>query len=51
MELNYDLFSGVRVDELNSLENSFKADVDGLFHLLQSLPDDQRKVEMLKASQ
>ena len=45
------MFSCVNVDQLNSLENYFKADIDELFCLLQSLPDNQRKVEMLKASQ
>jgi len=45
------LSSFVRVDELNSLENCFKADVDQLLHLLQSLPDDQQKAEILGASQ
>ena len=44
------LFSCVRVEDLNSLENYFKADVDKLCDLLQSLPDSQRKVEMLKAA-
>ena len=45
------MFSCVNVDQLNSLEDYFKADVEELICLLQSLPDNERKVEMLKASQ
>ena len=43
-------YSCLKVDELNYLENGFKSNVDELCQILQSLPDNQRKAEMLKES-
>ena len=43
-------FSLIKVDQLNQMESYFRAEVDKMLHLLQGLPDNQLKVEVLEAS-
>ena len=43
-------YSFINVDQLESMENYFKTNLEKVLHLLLSLPDSQLKAVVIKAS-